>query len=69
MNRKSILKNTTRVVSLSMKENMDGSITLSLVPKNTPTKKSLNKVHINEVRIPVYHHVYGNNLLDIYDLI
>lgn len=38
---------------------MDESITLSLVPKNTPTKKSFNKVHINEVPLPVYHHVYG----------
>lgn len=64
MNRKSILKNTT-VVSLSMKENMDGSITLSLVPKNTPTKKSINKVRINEVPLPVYHHVYGNDLNEV----
>lgn len=50
-------------VSLSTKENMDGSITLSLVPKNIPTKKPLNEVHI-----PVYHHIYGNDLLDEYDL-
>ena len=63
-----ILKNVSEV-SLSMKENMDGSITLSLVPKNTQTKKSfkntLNKVHINEVPLPVYHHVYDNDLNEV----
>lgn len=63
-------KNTTEV-SLSTKENMDGSITLSLVPKNVPTKNSfkkpLNEVHLNEV--PLYHHVYGSDLLEDYDLV
>lgn len=48
-------KNTTDV-SLSMKENMDGSITLSLVPKNTQTKKSF-KNNLNDFCLPIYHHV------------
>lgn len=55
-----------------MKENMDGSITLSLVPKNIPTKntfkKPLNEVHLNEVHLPIYHHVYGSDSLEEYDL-
>lgn len=59
-------KNTTEV-SLSTKENMDGSITLSLVPKNVPTKNSFKKP-LNEVYLPVYHHVYGNDSLEECDI-